>query len=88
MQNLIELSKILKILIKNEKNLEEAKKNLAMTKDFNFIDLFKFFDRNNQGFLMKRELEDVLNEIGLSPSKNELFLFFRNYDLDCDGRLK
>jgi Ca2+-binding EF-hand superfamily protein len=83
-----QLVKSLKDQISFDRDLEEAKRRLALRSDFNLLDAFKIFDRKGKGFVTMTELERALHEIGLYPTKDELYLFFRRYDKDSDGLLR
>ena len=71
-----------------ERELEELRKKLSLRNDFNLLDSFKIFDQNGRGFLTCGEFEKALISFGINSSKNDIYLFFRRYDSDCDGLLR
>lgn len=52
------------------------------------MDAFKILDLNGKGYVSKLDLELSFNEIGIFPSKEELYLFFKRHDQDLDGLLR
>lgn len=46
------------------------------------MDAFKIFENKGRGYITKLELESGLNNIGIYPSKDELYLFFKRFDKD------
>lgn len=52
------------------------------------LDAFKIFDVKARGYVTKLEVELGLNEIGIYPTKDELYLLFKRYDTDSDGLLR
>jgi Ca2+-binding EF-hand superfamily protein len=54
------LADCLKAIIFLEKDLEAAKVNLALKHDFNTIDAFRLFDRNNLGCVTPEDLMEGL----------------------------
>jgi Ca2+-binding EF-hand superfamily protein len=59
-----------------------------MRPDFNLFDAFRIFDVDSKGYVSKYELKDGLANIGVYANYDELDLYFKRYDKDCDGRLK
>ncbi len=78
----------LKVIIAFENDLEIAKQDLAVCKDFNIFDSFRLFDKLGKGLITSQDLEEFLNEISIYPEKDEIYLFFRRYDSDNDGRIR
>ena len=70
-----------------EKELEEARTRLAEQPDFNLMDAFQMIDKFSKGWVTAPELVESLSELGSFPHKDDVFLFVRRYDRDCDGRL-
>jgi Ca2+-binding EF-hand superfamily protein len=75
-------------MIREEKDLENAKINLARRADFNLYDAFRIFDTTNRGFITLGELRDGLAAIGLYPSTSDLELFLKRYDRQGERRLR
>lgn len=71
-----------------EKELEDAKVKLVKTSDFNLMDAFQMVDINSKGWVTAPELYDVLGDYGLIVHRDDLNLFVRRYDSNCDGRLR
>jgi len=71
-----------------DRDIEDSKKQLGLKIDFNLLDCFKVFDRKGKGFISKIEFELSLNDIGVFPTRDELYLFFKRYDSDEDGYLR
>lgn len=59
-----------------------------MRSDFNLLDGFRFFDIKGRGYITSSELERGLEELGIFPTKDEIYLFFRRNDKDSDGLLR
>lgn len=83
-----ELASALKEQIEMDKGLENIKIDLALRRDFNLLDCFKFFDVEEKGSVSKLELKDALNELGVFPTNDELYLIMRKFDKNNDGLIK
>ena len=68
-----------------ESKIEDAKISLAINPDFNCEDAFRLFESNDKGFLDKDDIEDGLNLIGIFPTRKELNLLMRRFDLQKNG---
>lgn len=53
---------------------------MALRSDFNVLDSFRLFDKNERGVVHIGELLSTLNEFGLFPDKHDLYLFVRRFD--------
>ena len=82
-----ELVSCLREQLRMEKELEEARTRLAEQPDFNLMDAFQMVDKYSKGWITAPELVESLSELGSFPHKDDVFLFVRRYDRDCDGRL-
>ena len=82
-----ELVSALKEQIKLEKELEDAKIRLANMQDFNLMDAFQMLDKHSKGWVTGPEIHEALNELGIYPHKDDVYLFVRRYDKDSDGRI-
>lgn len=70
-----------------DKQLEGLQKELCLMHDFTLVEAFKLFDDNCNGFITTWDLEKSMKMLELSPTSEEVFLIFRRYDKDCDGKL-
>ena len=71
-----------------EGNLEKKKRELALRQDFNLNDAFKLFNsvKNSRRGFDVDELYYILRDvIGLSLTKDEVFILFYKLDRDGDG---
>ncbi|EGR31118.1 hypothetical protein IMG5_117610 [Ichthyophthirius multifiliis] len=83
-----QLVKALKQQVLIDKDVEELKNQIALRSDFKIEDAFRIIDQKGNGYVSKLEFEVALNDIGIFPTKNELYLFFQRYDKDNDGLLQ
>lgn len=51
------------------------------------MDAFSILDKSSKGWITCPEITDALNDLGLYLHKDDVFLFFRHWDKDSDGRL-
>jgi len=82
------LVRTIKQQVNIDRDIEEIKKQLALKVDFNLLDAFRIFDNKGRGYINKLELELSLNDLGLFPSKDEIYLLFKRMDKDNDGLLR
>lgn len=82
-----EVALTLKEMVHLDLELEVYKRDFAYREDFNLLKLFKSIDYKTKGCFTGFELEEMLNKIGLFPQKYEIYLFFKRYDRDNDGKL-
>jgi len=52
------------------------------------LDAFREFDSTGKGFISRLDLELALNDIGIFPSRDELYLIFKRADTDNDGLVR
>ena len=71
-----------------EREIETAREDLAVRSDFNLFDAFRVFDKKGVGAVNAGQIEHGLNELGIYPSKDQLYLFVRKFDKDADAILK
>jgi Ca2+-binding EF-hand superfamily protein len=83
-----ELVRALREHISIERELENAKIQLAQRVDFNLYDAFRIFDVDSRGWISLSDLKYGLNDIGVFASTEEIDLYFKRYDKDGDARLK
>jgi Ca2+-binding EF-hand superfamily protein len=82
-----EFAETLRDLVDLDRNLEEAKIDLAFKKDFTLYDAFRTFDYNNNGTIV---LDDVINAykvFHIHPTREEARLFLSRYDTRSNNRL-
>lgn len=70
-----------------ESQLEKEKIYLAEREDFNMEDAFRIFERNNKEFLTREDLIYGLKILGLEPTKLEISLLLKRFDLKDNGQL-
>jgi len=75
-----ELVKGLYDIIREERDLESAKINLARRSDFNFYDAFKIFDPTSKGYVTLADLREGLAAIGVFPTSSDMELYIKRYD--------
>ena len=61
---------------------------MSLRVDFNLLDAFRIFDKKGRGYVSKLEFELALNDLGIFPTKDEMYLFFKRFDKDADGLLR
>lgn len=71
-----------------DKDLENVKVDLAIRRDFNLLDAFKFFDVEGKAFIGRTEIKDSLNELGIFPTYDEISLLLKKYDRNNEGVLR
>lgn len=82
------LAKVLRNETELDRDIEKLRNELIFRSDFNLLDAFKLFDVNGRGFITSREFEMGLKELGVYPTKDEIFLVMKKFDKDEDGRLR
>jgi Ca2+-binding EF-hand superfamily protein len=70
-----------------ERDLNTAKKDVALCSDFNLLDAFQMFDVNDIGYVGEFDLDDTLVELGIRPSREETSLLFKHYSSLNNRRL-
>lgn len=83
-----DLVKALYDIIKEERDLESAKCNLARRPDFNLYDGFKIFDTTSRGYVTLADLRDGLAAIGVYPSTSDIELYIKRYDRYGERRIR
>jgi hypothetical protein len=78
--NEYELVKALYDIIREERDLEAAKINLAKRADFNLYDAFKIFDTTSKGYINIADLREGLAAIGVFPTSSDMELYIKRYD--------
>jgi len=84
----IDLIKIFREIITMEREVEFAKQDLSLRNDFNPFDAYRFFDRKGKGLITVPEIEQGFADLGLHPSREDIFLFIRRFDKNGDGKLR
>ena len=62
-----------------ERDLNSAKKEVALCPDFNLLDCFQMFDLNDVGYVSEMAFEDCLFELAIRPTQEEIGLVFKHY---------
>jgi Ca2+-binding EF-hand superfamily protein len=83
------LADCLKAIIFLEKDIEAAKVNLALKHDFNTIDAFRLFDRNNLGCVTPEDLMEGLrfNLHFTDFHHDDIFMLLKKVDRNGIGRI-
>ena len=74
--------KYLKALIKSEREIEFARRDLMRQKDFNGEDAFRLFEVDGTGVVTKKDLNFGLKLLGIKPKKTQINIIFNKYDLN------
>ena len=77
----------IKALIKSEKEIEFAKRDLMRQRDFNAEDAFRLFEKGGTGVVNKNDLKYGLKLLGIKPTNRIIELIFNKYDLDGNNFL-
>ena len=77
-----------------EKEIEKFKSEFAHASDFSCMEAFKLFDKNAKGSLTLSDFKDAFrsllvenNSYQAIPSTDDIYLIFKRYDRDNDGKL-
>lgn len=76
-KDLQKTAEIFKRLILMEREVEDLKKDLALKTDFTLKEAFKFFDKNENGFLRKDEFESRIQAIEIKVDQTNLNFFLK-----------
>ena len=74
--------KYLKEVIKSEREIEFARRDLMRQRDFNGEDAFRLFEVEGSGVVTKKDLNFGLKLLGINPTFYQIVLIFNRYDLD------
>ena len=77
--------KYLKLLIKSEKEIEFARRDLMRQDDYNAEDAFRLFEVEGRNIINREDLRYGLRILGIKPSEAQLTLLMDRYDLDGNG---
>ena len=83
-----DLAVFLVSLMSYEAELERLKQDLALRPDFNLVDLFVFFDREQKGYCGLEEFIETLRTMDLGVGTKESTLFIKRFDRTSSGMLK
>ena len=67
--------------------IEISKENLAFCSDVNLTNLYQFFDCSQRNSISSIDISQVLKELNLFLSINDIKILFKAYDKNFDGRL-
>ena len=67
----------LKALIKSEKEIEFAKRDIMRQKDFNAEDAFRLFEVEGSGVITKKDLNFGLKLLGIKPTMDQINIIFK-----------
>lgn len=71
--------------VKQDREVETLKCDLAICPDFNLMEAFRTFDIKDRGALTIHQFEHGLNRYGIFLIGNELELLMNKFDQDLDG---
>ena len=77
------LSKLMSV----EGQIERIKSRLALNPDFNCEDAFRLFESDDKGYLDIYDIKNGLKLLGVYPTKHELNLFMKRFDLQNKGAI-
>jgi len=78
----------LKEMIQLENEIESAKFDLIIKADFNIENAFRIFELSGRGYLTQLDIKYGMNSLDIYPSKVEIELLVKRYDLTNEGILK
>lgn len=78
----------LKELLELENEIESAKFDLIIKADFNIEDAFRIFELSGRGYLTELDVKYGMNSLDIYPSKEEIALLVKRYDMSNEGILK
>lgn len=84
----LELIELFNKIISLQKKEEKMKQDVALRPDFNVLDFFVLFDKNQKGYLNFEEVEAIFFELKIPATFVEICLFLKNYDQSGSGDLK
>ena len=82
-----QMVKTIQKIIEIEKDNENFKQSLVLRPDFDIAQFFAFFDNGCLGSISPLEFKSGLEELGVIPHKEDLYLIMKNYNRDVLGRL-
>ena len=74
-------------LIREERQVEQAKGEAASMSDFNMFDAFRIFDVDGVGSITANDLKHGLADVGVHASIDDINCFVARFDRDGDRRL-
>ena len=81
----INLKRLFKGFIKQEKTLEQHRNEISFRMDFSISAIFKHFDKKRRRALSEADFESGLKSFGIWTSGHNVFLIFRHFDSNGDG---
>lgn len=87
-KNHTEIVEFFKKIIIFEREIERVKQDLALRPDFNLMDFFAIFDKNEKGYINQNEIKLFLDSMGIVPNNDSFPLFLKRFDRNNFGRFK
>ena len=82
----LKLIQSLKEQVYIDREIEQARKELALKNDFNLLDGFRVIDQESKSYISQLEFKEIMERVlGLHFTKDEIYLFYKRYDKDNDG---
>ncbi|CAD8124822.1 unnamed protein product [Paramecium sonneborni] len=79
------LAEALKIISELEYENEFRKEELGYLQ-YDFLELFSFFDQDKTSKLAPGDVKAALEELEIYPTQSQLYLWMKRYDIDRDGK--
>ena len=74
--------------IKISRDVERKKNELALKHDFNLVDAFRLFDKNNLGVINLNDIEDTLGFFAFYAPRDEIYLLVKHFSNLQNSRLQ
>ena len=75
----------LKEAMKQENKIENLKIELSLRSDFNWEEVFRIFELEGRGFLLKEDIIKGFNKFEIYPKDIDILLLLKRYDLKKEG---
>ena len=74
--------------IKISRDVERKKNELALKRDFNLVDAFRLFDKNDLGAINLTDIEDTLGFFSFYSPRDEIYLLVKHFSHFQNNRLQ
>lgn len=83
-----EMVKMLREMVDMNREMETMKNELSMRRDFNLFNAFNILDKDRKGYATMKDLEKMMNQYNMYPTKDELYMVFKKFDTMMNGIIK